>query len=132
VRKKQQLHRDHDPRVRRLLAAALLCAALIVLSALAAAGLRVQQVRLAYRLDALHTERAGVESMVRQLEIEVATLGSPGRLDVRARQLGMTSPGREQVRLAREYVAGGTGLAADWSLRADAAGTAGLRARRAR
>ena len=63
--------------------------------------------------------------MSRQLEIEVATLRAPGRLDSRARQLGMTSPARDQIRLAREYVPGGTGLAADLSLRADAGGVPG-------
>jgi hypothetical protein len=42
----------------------------------------------------------------------VATLRSPGRVETRARQLGLTVPGREQVRLAREYLPGGaSGLA---------------------
>ena len=48
---------------------------------------------------------------MRQLEIEVATLRSPGRVEMRARQLGMISPAPDQIRLAREYVAGSTGLA---------------------
>ncbi|MBI4268830.1 MAG: cell division protein FtsL [Candidatus Rokubacteria bacterium] len=129
--KPQRLYRDHDPRVRRLLARALGCAALVVLSALAAAGARVQQVHLAYRLDALHGEHDRLGGVIRQLEIEVATLRSPGRLDSRARQLGMTSPAQDQIRLAREYVPSGTGLAADLSLRADAGGTPGSRTRRA-
>ena len=32
--------------------------------------------------------------------------------DPRARRLGLLAPGRDQMRLAREYVAGGTSLAA--------------------
>jgi cell division protein FtsL len=69
-------------------------------------------VHLAYQLDSVRNERARVEILLRQLEIEVATLRSPGRVETRARQLGMTVPDREQVRVAREYVAGGaSGLA---------------------
>jgi cell division protein FtsL len=91
--------------------AALVGAALLVGGALALVGARVEQVHLTYRLDALRDQRARVEATVRQLEIEVATLRSPGRVEMRARQLGMIAPSRNQVRLAREYVAGGTGLA---------------------
>jgi hypothetical protein len=50
---------------------------------------------------------------IRQLEIEVATLRSPSRIETRARQIGLVAPGRDQVRLAREYVSAGTGLAAE-------------------
>jgi hypothetical protein len=39
-------------------------------------------------------------------------LQSPGRIEQRARQLGLVTPDRTQVRLAREYVPAGTGLAA--------------------
>jgi len=85
-------------------------------------GLRVQQVHLAYELDTLRGERVRTEVLLRQLEIEVATLRSPGRVETRARQLGMTVPGREQVRLAREYLPGGsTGLASARLVRAEGA-----------
>ncbi len=111
--KNQRLHRERDPRVQRSLTAAALLSVLLVAGALGVVALRVQQVHLAYQLDALRVERARVEVLVRQLEIEVATLRSPGRVEMRARQLGMTVPSREQVRLAREYVAGGAnGLSA--------------------
>ena len=111
--KHQRLHREADPRVRRSFAAALAISAVLVVGALLVVGLRVQQVQLAYRLDALRAERARSETLIRQLEIEVATLRSPGRVETRARQLGMTVPGREQVRQAREYVPGGSnGVAA--------------------
>ena len=110
--KEQRLHREHDPRARRILVAALAFAALAVGGALILVGMRVQQVQLAYRLDELRTQHARAQGNVRQLEIEVATLRSPGRLEARARKLGLVAPGRDQIRLAREYVAGGTGLAA--------------------
>lgn len=112
MKTQQRLHRDPDPRLRRSLAVALFCSAVLVVGLLVVVGLRVQQVHLAYQLDALRGERTRVEVLLRQLEIEVATLRSPGRVETRARQLGMTAPGREQVRLAREYVPGaGGGLA---------------------
>ncbi|PYN09728.1 MAG: hypothetical protein DME02_02185 [Candidatus Rokuibacteriota bacterium] len=110
--KPQRLHREPDPRVRRSFAAALALSAVLVVVALLLVGLRVQQVHLAYRLDALRAERARTETLIRQLEIEVATLRSPVRVDQRARQLGLTAPAPDQVRLAREYVTGTTGLAA--------------------
>jgi len=75
-------------------------------------ALRVESVSLAYQLDALRTERRTIENRIRELEIEVATLRSPARVEQRARQLGLVVPARDQIRLAREYVSGGTGLAA--------------------
>ena len=99
--KPQRLHREPDPRVRRSFAAALALSAVLVVVALLLVGLRVQQVHLAYRLDALRAERARTETLIRQLEIEVATLRSPVRVDQRARQLGLTAPAPDQVRLAR-------------------------------
>jgi cell division protein FtsL len=108
----QRLHREPDPRVRRSLVGAFALCALLVVGCLAVVGLRVQQVHLAYELDRLHHERADVETAIRQLEVEVATLRAPARVEQRARQLGLTVPDRQQVRLAREYVPAGTGLAA--------------------
>jgi len=124
VTRHQRLHREQDPRVRRSFAAALACAALLVLGALTVVGLRVQQVHLGYELDRLKGERARLEQTVRELEIEVATLMAPGRVESRAREIGMTPPARGQVRLAREYVAGSTGLAAERSRVASLSGLA--------
>jgi cell division protein FtsL len=120
VKTHQRLHRDPDLRVRRSLAVALACSAVLVVGLLVVVGLRVQQVHLAYELDALRGARVRTEVLLRQLEIEVATLRSPGRVETRARQLGMTVPGRQQVRLAREYLPGGSsGLASARLLRAE-------------
>ena len=113
MRKDQRLHRESDPRVRRSLVVAFATSALLVAGALTVVGVRVEQVHLAYGLDAVKTERGRAEERVRQLEIEVATLRSPSRIEARARQIGLVSAGRDQIRLAKEYVAGGTGLAAD-------------------
>jgi cell division protein FtsL len=98
--------------VRRSLVGALLVSAALVVSALGVVGLRVQQVHLAYELERLHRERVEVETAIRQLEVEVATLRAPARVEQRARRLGLIPPERQQIRLAREYAPGGTGLAA--------------------
>jgi cell division protein FtsL len=107
----QRLNRERDPRLRRSLVAAAVCAGVLVAGGLGLVGLRVQQVHLAYQRDKLLEQRAHVEGLVRQLEIELATLRSPARVEARARQLGMVPPARDQVRQAREYVTGG-GIAA--------------------
>ena len=108
----QRLHRERDPRVQRSLTALALLSALLVGGALGVVGLRVQQVHLAYQADRLRAERTRAETLIRQLEIQEATLRSPLRVEQRARQLGLTVPARDQVHLAREYVMGTTGLAA--------------------
>ena len=112
MKKDQRLHREPDRRVRRSLVVALATAALLAAAALTVVGVRVEQVHLAYRIDAVKTERGRAEERIRQLEIEVATLRSPSRIEARARQIGLVAAGRDQIRLAKEYVAGGTGLAA--------------------
>ena len=98
--------------MRRSLGTALVTAVVLGGLALGVVGLRVQQVRLGYQLDALRDERAEAETLLQRLEIEVASLRSPLRIEQRARQLGLTVPAHDQVRLAREYVTGTTGLAA--------------------
>jgi len=113
--KDQRLHHEPDRRVRRSLVVALATAALLAAGALTVAGVRIEQVHLAYRLDALRSERGRAQERIRQLEIEVATLRSPGRLEARARQIGLVVAARDQIRLAKEYLTGGTGLAADRS-----------------
>lgn len=102
--REQRLHREPDPRVRRSVAVALLGATLLVAIGLGVVALRVHQVHLAYRLDALRAERTRMERLIQQLRVEVASLKAPGRVESRARQLGLVAPSREQVHLAREYV----------------------------
>jgi len=105
-------HRVSDRRRLRSMAGAVLGAALGVLLVLGIVGMRVQQVRLSYRLDALRQSRAEIEETNRRLRVEVATLKSLSRIEGKARtELGMVAPGRDQVRLAREFVQGGAGAA---------------------
>lgn len=92
--------------------AALAASALLVAGTLGLVALRVQQVRLSYQLDGLRGTQQRLEALDRQLRVEVATLRSPARIEARALALGLIAPARDQVRLAREFVAGGTGTAA--------------------
>jgi cell division protein FtsL len=92
------------------MAMALACAGGLVLGVVA---LRIQQVRLSYRLDALRSARADLEETRGRLRVELASLRSLARIESKARgELGMSPPARDQVLLAREFVAGGDGLSA--------------------
>jgi cell division protein FtsL len=95
-------------------------AMLLVVCALGAVGLRVHGVHLGYRLDAVRAERAEIATLLRQLEVELATLRSPARLESRARELGLVMPAGQQVRLAREYITGDSGVAATQQGRVEA------------
>ena len=86
-------------------------AAVLVAVGLGLVALRVHDVQLAYRLDAIRADRARTERLIRELEIQVATLRAPNRLESRARELGLSVPGRDQVRLAREFVPTTSGMA---------------------
>jgi hypothetical protein len=78
-------------------------------------------VRLSYRLDALRTARAELDELRGRLAVELATLRSRARIEGKARtELGMVAPAHDQVRLAREFVPGGTGLTARQPLTASA------------
>jgi cell division protein FtsL len=107
----QTLHREPDPRTRRSMISALVASALLVAVTLGLVALKVQQVRLSYRLDGLRATRQTLDDLNRQLRVEVATLRSPARVEARARALGLAAPAREQVQLAREFVTAGTGAA---------------------
>src|SRR5207249_869190 len=109
--KDQRLHREADPRVRRSLVVALAISALLVAGAFTVVGVRVEQVHLAYRLDAVRSERVRAKEMIRQLEIEVATLQSLSRIEARVWQLGLVVPACDQIWLVKEYVVGSIGLA---------------------
>ena len=102
-----RFHREPDRRLRRVMAVALLVSAGLVGAVLGVVGLKVQQVRLSYRLDGLRQVRMDEEEAVRRLGVEVQTLRSLARIEsVAFRELGMVRPERDQVLLARELVAG--------------------------
>jgi cell division protein FtsL len=107
-----RFHRETDGRLRRAMGVAVLCAAVGVAAVLGVVGLKVEQLGLGYRLDALRTARVQAEETNRRLRVELASLRSLARIEDQARtELGMVPPAGGQVLLAREYVAGSTGLA---------------------
>jgi len=86
-------------------------AALLVVLVLGVVGLRIQQVRLSYRLDTLRTMKAQMEDRQSRLRIEREMLQSHARIESRARtELKMERPASNQILLAREYVPSGDGL----------------------
>jgi len=104
--------RERDSRRLRAMGLALGLSACLVGSALGVVGLKVQQVLLSYRLDALRGTKVESDEVNRQLRVELATLRSLARIEDKAlTELGMAPPARHQVRLAREFVAGGDGTA---------------------
>ena len=108
-----RFHRESDRRRLRAMLAAIAAAGVVVALVLGLVGLRMQQVRLSYRLDILRTARAGAEEMNRRLLVEKASLQSLARVEDEARtRLGMVAATQQQVQLAREFVGGGTVSAA--------------------
>jgi cell division protein FtsL len=106
-----RFHRETDRRLRRAMMAALACTALVVGGVVGVLAVKVHQVRLSYRMEALRQTRDAAEERVRLLRVELATLRSLARIEGKARtELGMVSPGRDQVVLAREFVTGGSGI----------------------
>jgi len=106
-------HRDSDRRRLRAMLAGVAATGVVVVLVLGLVGLRMQQVRLSYRLDALRAAKADAEEMNRRLRVEKASLQSLARIELEARtRLGMVAPTRHQVQLAREFAGDGTGTAA--------------------
>ena len=76
-----------------MLAAVAAAGVLVALIVLGVVGLRMQQVRLSYRLDALRHDRAEAEELNRRLRVEKASLQSLARIEGEARtELGMVAP----------------------------------------
>jgi cell division protein FtsL len=111
VQEAARFHREPDRRRLRAMGLAVALGAALTAGVLGVVGLKAQHVRLSYRLDALRTARAEAEELNRRLRVELATLRSLARIEDKARrELGMVAPGRDQVVLAREFVAGGSEL----------------------
>jgi cell division protein FtsL len=101
--------------------------ACLVGSATGIVWIEVEQVLLSYRLDALRAAKSELDELNRQLRVELATLRSFTRIDEKALgELGMAPPSPQQVRLAREFVTGGDGIASlrtAWESPTHASGT---------
>ena len=99
--------RERDRGRFRAMGATLLISACLVGGVLGIVGLKVNQVKLSYRLEQLRLVRGQLEGVNRQLRVEFATLRALARIESKARaELGLRVPSRDQVRMAREYVPG--------------------------
>jgi cell division protein FtsL len=100
-----RFHRASDRRRLRAMVASVVGAGVLVTLVLGVVGLKVQQVRLSYRLDTLRTKRTELQEANRRLAVEKASLSSLARIEVEARtRFGMVAPTQQQVQLAREFV----------------------------
>jgi cell division protein FtsL len=116
-----RFHRERDRRRLLAMGRTLVGAGVVVALVLGVVGLRIQQVRISYRLDGLRAIRTELEESRSRLRVEVASLRSLARIEGKARtELGMVPPARDQVRLAREFVSGGSGLSMATPLTASA------------
>ena len=107
-----QVVRERDRRRLRAMGLALGLSACLVGSATGIVWIKVEQVLVSYRLDALRAAKSGLDELNRQLRVELATLRSLARIEDKALgELGMVPPARHQVRLAREFVTDGDGTA---------------------
>jgi cell division protein FtsL len=105
-------HRDSDRRRLRAMLAGVAATGVVVALVLGLVGLRMQQVRLSYRIDTLRTAKAGAEELIRRLRVEKASLQSLARIELEARsRLGMVAPAGQQIQLAREFAGAGTASA---------------------
>jgi cell division protein FtsL len=86
--------------MRRLLVRRLLgLGGLLMIACMAHVWLRLQVIRLGYDLSAARAMQLRLEHERRELEIELATLRDPARIERAARRLGMTVPRAGQVTL---------------------------------
>jgi cell division protein FtsL len=97
--------RERDGRRIRAMAGVLALGALLVVGVLGYVWLQVQRVRVTYELESLRTLRTQIGEQNRKLGLELASLRAFARVDSAARKLGLTEPTRDQVQLAREFVA---------------------------
>jgi len=67
--------------------------------------LQVQRVRVTYELEGLRALRTQLDERNRKLGLELASLRAFARVDSAARKLGLTEPTKDQVQLAREFLA---------------------------
>lgn len=79
--------------VRRLLG----LGALLVLACIVHVWVRLQVIRVGYDLSAARNLQLRLDHERRELEIELATLRDPARIEEVARRLGMTAPRAGQV-----------------------------------
>jgi len=97
--------RERDGRRIRAMASVLALSGLLVVGVLGYVWLQVQRVRVTYELEGLRALRTQLDERNRKLGLELASLRAFARVDSAARKLGLTEPTKDQVQLAREFLA---------------------------
>jgi cell division protein FtsL len=92
-----RLARPMAPNHMRECARLVLLGGMIALCAFLYAWQHFETIHLRYDLESLRSERAQTAELNQELKLEIAGLRSPGRIDVIARQLGLTAPIPGQV-----------------------------------
>jgi cell division protein FtsL len=92
-----RLARPMAPNHMRECARLVLLGGMIALCAFLYAWQHFETIQLRYDLESLRSERAQAAELNQELKLEIAGLRSPGRIDVIARQLGLTAPIPGQV-----------------------------------
>ena len=92
-----RLVRPKAPNRMRECARLVLLGGLIALCALLYAWQHFETIQLRYQLESLRSERSQASELNQELRLEVAGLRAPGRIDIIARQLGLTAPVPGQV-----------------------------------
>ncbi|MFQ5896942.1 MAG: cell division protein FtsL [Candidatus Methylomirabilia bacterium] len=111
--------RERDRRRLRTMGLAMGLSACVVVGVLGVVALEIHSVQLSYRLEELRAARGELEELNRQLRVELATLGSLRRIELKARaELGMGPPAPDQLRLAREFVVPGSAPQTAWEVSA--------------
>jgi len=58
---------------------------------------RMQIVQIGYEISELETKNKDIKNRMRELQLEIASLQSPGELERKARKLGLVSPAMQRV-----------------------------------
>ncbi len=66
-------------------------------STLLLTAVRLEITRLRYELSGLHRQREAISAECARLEVELAALAAPRRIEEKARAVGFVYPGRENI-----------------------------------
>src|SRR5512137_3170803 len=83
---------------------------LAVLGLMLYVGGKVQIMRLGYQIDEMEKQKRDLERMNRSLQIEAASLSTPGRIEeIAVKRLGMVRPPKENIVVVKRRTGDGLG-----------------------
>jgi cell division protein FtsL len=82
----------------------------VVLVLMLYVGGKVQILRLGYQIDEMEKQKRDLERMNRSLQIEAASLSTPGRIEeIAVKRLGMVRPPKENIVVVKRKMGDGSG-----------------------